>query len=145
MTCVQVKSMLSAYIDGVTTGKQMFSLGQHLQNCNACGEHYESLRRTQALLSRVGRAKAPQDLSLKVRLALSHEAARRREPAWGNVRLRFDNVLRAFMFAISSPRCRICCMISRRWCQSGVWANSARSWAILAWRLYISRWRSARR
>ena len=97
MTCVQVKSMLSAYIDGVTTGKQMFSLGQHLQNCNACGEHYESLRRTQALLSRVGRAKAPQDLSLKVRLALSHEAARRREPAWGNVRLRFDNVLRAFM------------------------------------------------
>ncbi|HEV2699192.1 MAG TPA: zf-HC2 domain-containing protein [Terriglobales bacterium] len=97
MTCVQVKSMLSAYIDGVTTGKQMFSLSQHLQNCNACGEHYESLRRTQALLSSVGRAKAPEDLSLKVRLALSHEAARRREPAWGNVRLRFDNALRAFM------------------------------------------------
>ncbi len=97
MTCIQVKSMLSAYLDGATTGKQMFSLTQHLQTCSACGERYESLRRTQALLSNVGRAKAPEDLSLKLRLALSHKAAQRREPVWGKISLRLENALRAFM------------------------------------------------
>jgi putative zinc finger protein len=97
MTCVQVKSMLSAYLDGAITGRQMYSLDQHLQNCSACNQQYESLVRTQALLSKVGRAKAPEDLSLKLRLALSHEAARRRQPLWGNLGLRFENALRAFM------------------------------------------------
>jgi len=97
MTCVQVKSMLSAYLDGAITGRQMYSLDQHLQNCSACDQQYESLRRTQALLSKVGRPKAPEDLSLKLRLALSHEAARRREPLWGNLGLHIENALRAFM------------------------------------------------
>jgi hypothetical protein len=97
MTCVQVKSMLSAYLDGAITGRQMYSLDQHLQNCSACDQRYESLVRTQALLSNVGRPKAPEDLSLKLRLALSHEAARRRQPLWGNLGLRFGNALRAFM------------------------------------------------
>ena len=97
MTCVQVKSMLSAYLDGAITGRQMYSLDQHLQNCSACDQRYESLVRTQVFLSKVGRAKAPEDLSLKLRLALSHEAARRRQPWWGNLGLRFENALRAFM------------------------------------------------
>jgi hypothetical protein len=97
MTCVQVKSMLSAYLDGAITGRQMYSLDQHLQSCSTCDQEYESLRGTQALLSNVGRAKAPEDLSLKLRLALSHEAARRRQPMWGNLGLRFENALRAFM------------------------------------------------
>jgi hypothetical protein len=97
MTCVEVKFMLSAYLDGAITGRQMYSLDQHLQNCSACDQQYESLVRTQELLSKVGRAKAPEDLSLKLRLALSHEAARRRQPLWGNLGLRFENALRAFM------------------------------------------------
>ena len=97
MTCVQVRSMLSAYLDGAITGRQMHSLSRHLQGCGVCGQQYESLRRTQSLLSRVGRAKAPEDLSLKLRLAISHEAARRRQPWWGSIELRLENVLRAFM------------------------------------------------
>lgn len=97
MTCEQVKSLLSEYLDGATTGKQMYSLGEHLQGCNPCNARYECLRQTQTLLSKVGRAKAPKDLSLKLRLAISHEAARQRQPIWGNTGLRLQNVLRAFM------------------------------------------------
>jgi hypothetical protein len=48
-------------------------------------------------LSNVGRVKAPEDLSLNLRLVLSHEAARRRQPLWGNLGLRFENAVRAFM------------------------------------------------
>ena len=97
MTCVQVKSMLSAYLDGATTGREMFSLNRHLESCGTCAREYEQLRTAQALLLKVGRAKAPEDLSLKLRLAISHEAARLRQPRWGSLGLRLENTLRAFM------------------------------------------------
>jgi len=96
MTCGQVQSLLSSYLDGAVTGRQMFALGEHLNECGACRDDYASLRQTQMLLSRVGRAQAPEDLSLKVRLAISREAARRREPVFGNLGLRVANALRAF-------------------------------------------------
>jgi len=97
MTCAQVQSLLSSYLDGAVTGRQMFALGEHLNECSACRGDYAALRQTQMLLSRVGRAQAPEDLSLKVRLAISREAARRREPVFGNLGLRVANALRAFM------------------------------------------------
>jgi hypothetical protein len=89
--------MLSSYLDGAVTGKQMYSLNQHLQSCSACEQEYISLRRTQTLLAKMARAKAPEDLSLRLRLALSHEAARQRQPWFGNFALRLENALRAFM------------------------------------------------
>src|SRR5271165_1742506 len=97
MTCTQVQSMLSAYLDGAVTGKQMFSLGRHLEDCTGCRQQYESLRRTQQWLAKIPRAKAPEDLSLKLRLAISHEAARMRQPYFGNLALRMENSLRGFM------------------------------------------------
>ena len=78
MTCAQVKPLLSAYLDGAVTGKQMHSLDEHLKGCTGCREQYTGLLQTQALLARVGRAQVPEDLSLKLRLALSREAARMR-------------------------------------------------------------------
>jgi Putative zinc-finger len=97
MTCVQARSMLSAYLDGAITGQQMLSLGQHFENCGSCEQEYESLRRTQQLLTNIGRAKAPQDLSLKLRLAISREVARSRQPYFGNLALRLENAMRGFM------------------------------------------------
>src|SRR5258708_7344734 len=97
MTCAQTKSMFSAYLDGAITGKQMFSIGQHLEECSPCERQYQSLRRTQQLLSNMGRAKAPEDLSLKLRLAISREVARARQPYFGNLALRIENSLRGFM------------------------------------------------
>ena len=97
MTCAQVRPMLSAYLDGAVTGKQMRELDEHLCTCTACSAEYVALRRTQTLVSSIGRAKAPADLSLKLRLALSHETARRRRPYLEGLRLRMENALRVFM------------------------------------------------
>ncbi len=97
MTCGQARSMFSAYLDGVVTGKQMFSLAQHLHDCGLCAGEYDSLRETQRLVSKVGSAKAPEDLSLKLRLAISREAARSREAYLSSFRVHFKNMLRAFM------------------------------------------------
>jgi hypothetical protein len=97
MTCAQVKSMLSAYLDGSVSGRQMHDLSGHLRTCGLCGAEYETLRHTQALVSAIGRTKAPADLSLKLRLALSHEAARRRRPHLEGLRVRLENALSVFM------------------------------------------------
>ena len=97
MTCTKSKSVLSAYLDGAVTGKQMQALDQHLRECSTCESEYESLRRTQLVLARLGPARVPEDLSLKLRLAISHEAARRRAPHFGNLILHIQNALRAFM------------------------------------------------
>jgi hypothetical protein len=97
MTCPQAKSMLSAYLDGAITGKQMYSLDAHLQSCTICGQEYEKLRDTQAILSKLGRAKAPEDLSLKIRLAISHQAARQHQRYLNSFRIRLQNAIGVFM------------------------------------------------
>jgi len=97
MTCAQVKNILSAYLDGAVTGKQMHELGAHLPTCASCSREYEALRRTQAIVAAIGRTKAPADLSLRLRLAISHEAARLRRPYLEGLRIRFENALRVFM------------------------------------------------
>src|SRR5437588_12921831 len=49
------------------------------------------------MLAAIGRTKAPDDLSLKVRLAISHEAARRRRPCLEGMSVGLVNALRVFM------------------------------------------------
>lgn len=97
MTCVQAREMLSVYLDGVISGKQMHALNQHLQGCGGCVAEYESLCRMQSVMAQMARTKAPSDLSLKIRLAISHEAARQRTPFWSYALLRLENSVRAFM------------------------------------------------
>ncbi len=97
MTCLLAKSMLSAYLDGVVTGKQMYALDKHLQRCPVCSQEYEMLRQTQVILAKIGRAKAPDDLSLKLSLAISREVARHRQPYFGDFASRIGDSMRVFM------------------------------------------------
>ncbi|HEX3740709.1 MAG TPA: anti-sigma factor [Terriglobales bacterium] len=97
VTCRISKSMLSTYLDGAVTGKQMQALDEHLRQCPACEREFQSLRRTQSVLARLGPAHVPEDLSLKLRLAISHEAARRHHPPFSAFILHAKNALRAFM------------------------------------------------
>src|SRR5437764_13932822 len=94
--------MLSAYLDGAVTGKQMQSLDRHLRECQACEGQYQSLRRPQWVWARLGPARVPEDLSLKLRLAISHEAARRRSPEFGPPMLHIQDVMRAFLVRATS-------------------------------------------
>ena len=80
MKCFEAKSMFSPYLDGAVTGAEMQALSRHLEACGDCQREYVSLRQTQQLLTKVGRRKAPDDLSLKLRLAISREVAQARRP-----------------------------------------------------------------
>lgn len=97
MKCAQAKPLFSPYLDGAVTGMQMRALGQHLESCGACHEQYISLQQSQQLLSGAGRRRAPADLALNLRLAISREAARSRQGYLAGARVRLENAVNAFM------------------------------------------------
>jgi hypothetical protein len=97
MKCSQAATLFSPYLDGAVTGKEMHKINRHLEGCGACRQEYAALQRTQHLLATVGRRKAPADLSLKLRLAISQEVHRAHHPYWGAMRQRMQNILEAFM------------------------------------------------
>jgi hypothetical protein len=95
--CVDAKSLLSPYLDGDISGAQMRALGQHLGACSRCEREYKLLLRSQKMLLQIGRRKAPADLSLKLRLAISREAAEARRPRFQGLVVRLQNAANAFM------------------------------------------------
>jgi anti-sigma factor RsiW len=97
MTCAQTRSLLSCYLDGAVTGRQMREVSSHLQGCTACNSEYAGLRHTQKLLTMVGRRRAPADLQLKLRVAISGEVARARRPLLEGLSIRLQNAIDAFM------------------------------------------------
>ena len=97
MKCTDAKALLSPYLDGAVTGTEMQALQQHLYGCAACMREYKSLRLTQQLLMSVARVQHPADLGLKLRLAISREAAQTRRPRYEGLRMRVENTLNAFM------------------------------------------------
>jgi anti-sigma factor RsiW len=83
--CNEVQARFSEYLDGRLTGFEMQAVSGHLQSCGHCAAEWSSLRLTQAALAGLGTVAEPEDLALRIRVAVSHERARRfRNPfqAW---------------------------------------------------------------
>ncbi len=96
LRCPRAKRLFSPYLDGAVTGTEMAALQNHLSECAECNAEYQELRRTQQLVMDVGRAKAPEDLGLRLRVAISREAARAKRPYEGLL-VRMENALREHM------------------------------------------------
>ena len=97
LQCPQAKQLFSPYLDGAVTGTEMLALQHHFSQCAQCHGEYLSLRRTQLLLMNVGRPKVPADLGLKLRLAISREAAYGRGSRFEGLMVRLENAFNAFM------------------------------------------------
>ncbi len=97
MTCVQAKVLFSPYLDGAISGAQMRVLTAHMEICQSCSHEYKLLRQTQQLLAGMGRQRAPEDLALRLRVAISQEVARSARPLLAGVWMRFQNAARVFM------------------------------------------------
>jgi Putative zinc-finger len=97
MKCAEAKSLFSPYLDGAVSGTEMRELGSHLSGCLGCNREYALLRQTQELLAKAGRPKAPADLALRLRLAISREAAATKRPPLEGLVVRLQNALNAFM------------------------------------------------
>jgi anti-sigma factor RsiW len=94
VNCKNVMEAFSGYLDGTISGREMQAISGHLENCNACSNEFTAWRGIQQVLASVGPLKAPADLGLKLRLAISHESARRKGHWWDSISVRWDNVFR---------------------------------------------------
>ncbi len=97
LRCPEAKRLFSPYLDGAVTGTEMLGLERHLAACEACEQDYSSLRETQRLLVSVGRPKAPGDLGLRLRLAISREVAQAKRVPFEGLLVRLENTIQAFM------------------------------------------------
>jgi len=97
MTCGKARELFSPYLDGQVNGKQMFELVRHMEECTRCQQQCASLQQTQQLLATLGQRKAPADLALKLRVAISREIATARRPRFQGVLVRLENAVNAFM------------------------------------------------
>lgn len=97
MRCGEAAALLSPYLDGAVSGTEMRSVEEHLEGCPGCTREYRLLRQNQQLLAGMGRVKEPADLGLKLRLAISREAAVARRGRYEGFRVRLEDALKAFM------------------------------------------------
>jgi Putative zinc-finger len=97
MTCAETKQLFSPYLDGRVSGSEMHALTRHMKQCSDCTREYAATQRTQQLLAGLGAKKAPPDLALKLRLAISREAAQKRRPRYEGMLVRLQNAMNAFM------------------------------------------------
>jgi hypothetical protein len=95
MNCTQAKRLFSPYLDGAVSGKQMRAVREHLNTCAECSREYTLLTHSQRLLGMLGRKQAPPDLALRLRVAISQEAAAVRRPYFAGMWMRLQNALDA--------------------------------------------------
>ncbi len=96
MNCGEAKRLFSPFLDGEVSGREMQALTGHVERCSRCALEYAALQRTQQLLASLVPKKAPADLALKLRVAISREAAQRRS-RFEVLQVRLENALNAFM------------------------------------------------
>jgi hypothetical protein len=80
MTCRDAEALFTPYIDGRLTGAEAQCIRLHLDACADCSGYFQSLRRTQVLVSGVGRRQPPPEMVFRIRLALERERAIRKMP-----------------------------------------------------------------
>ncbi len=97
LTCRQALRLFSPYLDGAVTGTEMLALQDHWSECTPCHERYQELRRTEQLVMSVPRPKAPEDLALRLRVAISHERAQASRGPFAGWLVRLENAVRAHM------------------------------------------------
>lgn len=114
MGCEQICASFSAYLDGAVSGHEMQEISRHLEGyrdpttcsevpaCAACVREYASWRATQDALALLRPAKAPEDLSLRLRLAISREHARRNSRLLDRIAVRWENSIRPFAVQLSA-------------------------------------------
>jgi anti-sigma factor RsiW len=102
MDCGEIRQMFSGYLDGAVSGVEMQAVAGHLGTCADCDAEFTAWRAMQGLLTAVKRDKAPSDLGIRLRVAISHENARRQGHWWDGFAVRWENGLRPLLVQASA-------------------------------------------
>ena len=91
--CADARKSFSGYLDGAISGREMQWVAGHLEHCQECTTEFAAWRGMQRVLAESGPVKAPADLGLKLRLAISHEKSRQ-QGFRDNLTARWENFIR---------------------------------------------------
>jgi anti-sigma factor RsiW len=90
-TCEYFRDQFSEYLDGALTGAAMHEIAAHLEDCSCCEAEFAQWRAAQSLISSIGPAKAPANLGLRLRVALSQQSANTVEEKFARGWVRWQN------------------------------------------------------
>ncbi len=100
--CKDMQAKFSEYLDGRLTGVEMHRLASHLGKCTHCTAEWSSLRSVQASLAALGPIQEPDDLLLRIRVAVSQERARVRQGHFHWFSLVWKNTVGPFLLQASA-------------------------------------------
>ena len=100
--CTAMQAKFSDYLDGRLTGVEMQRIASHLEQCGSCAAEWTSLRHLQVSLAALGPVQEPEDLLLRVRVAVSQERARSRQGRFHWLSLAWRNTVGPFLLQASA-------------------------------------------
>jgi anti-sigma factor RsiW len=95
--CGEVQAKFTEYLDGRLNGREMHLIGAHLEECRGCAREWASLRSMQASLAALGPVPEPENLLLKIRVAVSQERARSRRGVFHGWDMAWKNTVGPFL------------------------------------------------
>jgi anti-sigma factor RsiW len=100
--CADLRKQFSAYLDGAVTGAAMQEIAAHLEACSGCAAEFAQWRIAQSLISSIGPAKAPADLGLRLRVALSQESVNTAREKFARGRIRWQNTFLPLVWQVTA-------------------------------------------
>jgi hypothetical protein len=104
--CPSARASFAEYLDSRLTGREMQNVTAHLENCTSCAREFEaerSMLRALASLGPVsGQAREPENLVLRIRVAISQERAQRRRSQLADLQLTWRNTVGPFLLQLSA-------------------------------------------
>jgi anti-sigma factor RsiW len=101
-SCTAMQTKFSEYLDGRMTGREMQRIAAHLDRCPGCTREWRTLRQNQAALTSLGSVAEPNDLVLRIRVAVSRERARQNKSAFAGWSLAWRNTVGPFLLQASA-------------------------------------------
>ena len=100
--CKEMQERFSEYLDGCLNGRQMQQIAAHLEGCRGCAQEWESLRHAHLSLAGLGPVAEPEDLLLRIRVAVSQERARSQKSVFHAWNLAWKNTVGPFLLQASA-------------------------------------------
>jgi anti-sigma factor RsiW len=100
--CMAMEGKFSEYLDGRLNGHEMRQIAAHLEGCRACDREFAALRQAQVLLGSLGPVPEPEDLLLRIRVAVSQKRARSRRSLFHGWKLAWKNTVGPFVLQASA-------------------------------------------
>jgi len=104
--CSQARSKFADYLDSRLTGHEMQRMTAHLEACAECSHEFDSERRMLGALASLGpvsgKAREPDDLVLRIRVAISQERAQSQRSVLAGMEMTWRNTVGPFLLQLSA-------------------------------------------